>query len=211
MDYCEFLVPFELLQRQINNETISPSSNATDEFVKTKLKDIALSGYKNFAPPNFLLSRDDYQALKSLKDDNNIVITKPDKGNGVVILNRADYTSKMKSILDDETKFKLLTSDPLKSTLKQENKLRNFLKELKKENIITQELYDKLNPIGSKPGILYGLPKIHKANVPLRPILSAIRTSSYNLSKYLVSFLQDISTGPYTISDTFSLLMNFAI
>ena len=27
---------------------------------------------------------------------------------------------------------------------------------------------------GSRPGILYGLPKIHKTGIPLLPILSAI-------------------------------------
>ena len=163
-----------------------------------------MSGYKNFIPPNFLLALDDYKTLKGLKEDKNIVLIKPDKGNGVVILNRSDYTSKMDAVLNDETKFKLLTSDPVKATLNQENKLRNFLKELKRENAITDELYEKLCPTGSRPGILYGLPKVQKVNLPLRPILSALGTHSYNLAKYLVSYLREISVGQYTITDTFS-------
>ena len=82
-----------------------------------------MSGYKNFTPPNFLLTLEDYETLKGLKEDKNIVLIKPDKGNGVVILNHPDYTSKMDAVLNDETKFKLLTSDLIKATLKQENKL----------------------------------------------------------------------------------------
>ncbi len=32
--------------------------------------------------------------LKNLKNDTSIIITKPDKGNGVVILNKTDYIEK---------------------------------------------------------------------------------------------------------------------
>ena len=104
-----------------------------------------MSGHKNFTPPNFLLPSDDYTTWKGLKEDKNIVLIKPDKGNGVVVINRSNYTSKMDATLNDETKFKLLTSDPIKATLNQENKLRNFLKELKREDAIINELYDKLS------------------------------------------------------------------
>ena len=38
-------------------------------------------------------------ALKGLKDDHNIVIVKPDKGNGVLILNRDGYNKKIEDIL----------------------------------------------------------------------------------------------------------------
>ena len=58
-------------------------------------------------------------------------------------------------------------------------------------------------PIGSRPGILYGLPKVHKPNFPLRPIISAIGTHAYKLDKFLVPLLRPFSTNSYTISDTF--------
>ena len=38
---------------------------------------------------------------------------------------------------------------------------------------------------------------------PLRPILSAIKTPSYNISKYLVSILEPIATNKFTIKNTF--------
>ena len=112
---------------------------------------------------------------------------------------------KMYAILSEDSKSRPLSSDPIKAALQKENRLRNLLKKLKKDNVIDQKTY-KLAPLGTRPGTLYGLPKVHKANVPLRPILSALHTNSYNLSKYLLSFINDISPGPYTISDTSSFV-----
>ncbi len=36
---------------------------------------------------------------------------------------------------------------------------------------------------------MYGLPKIHKDNVPLRPIISTIRSATYDLAKYLAKII----------------------
>ena len=60
---------------------------------------VALSGYRNYTAPPFVFSSDEFKVLKNLKNDNSIFIIKPDKGNGVVIINRDDYWSKMESIL----------------------------------------------------------------------------------------------------------------
>ena len=65
------------------------------------------------------------------------------------------------------------------------------------EHIITphqwvQLQYKQLLPTGnsSPPARFYGLPKIHKANCPMRPIVSACGTSTYNLAKYLTKILK---------------------
>ena len=57
---------------------------------------------------------------------------------------------------------------------------------------------------GTKPGILYGLPKIHKCDVSLRPILSAIGTAGYNLAKFFVPLLSAFTTNHFSIKDSFS-------
>ena len=36
---------------------------------------------------------------------------KPDKGNGVIVLDRADYNNKMYNIIHDQLKFKPLSED----------------------------------------------------------------------------------------------------
>ena len=57
---------------------------------------------------------------------------------------------------------------------------------------------------GSSPGVLYGLPKVHKTGCPFRPIVSTVNAYNYNLASYLVSILQPISTNQYTVKDSFS-------
>ena len=51
---------------------------------------------------------------------------KPDKGNGVVILNKDDYNSKMNEILSDTSKFQLLKGDPVKVTLQRESQVKSL-------------------------------------------------------------------------------------
>ena len=51
------------------------------------------------------MSENESSALHALRKDSNMVISKPDKGNGVVDLNRADYVAKMHTLLCDTNKF----------------------------------------------------------------------------------------------------------
>ena len=50
---------------------------------------------------------------------------KPDKGNGVVIVNKDDYHKKMDEILADSSKFELLDDDAVKLTIKRENQVKH--------------------------------------------------------------------------------------
>ena len=51
-------------------------------------------------------------------------------------------------------------------------------------SLLPDETYKKLYATGSGPGILYGLPKTHKANFAtkyqLRPIFAAYNAASYD-------------------------------
>ena len=57
------------------------------------------------------LHREHINAVKSLRNHDSIVISKPDKGSCVVILNRHDYVNKMADILNDTSKFTRLGSE----------------------------------------------------------------------------------------------------
>ena len=82
------------------------------------------------------------------------------------------------------------------------------MKNLKNKNAISEETYNKLRPIGSKPGTLYGLAKVHKPLInglpSVRPILSAIGTPTYKLAKFLFSFLSNITQNEFTVKDSFT-------
>ena len=47
---------------------------------------------------------------------------------------------------------------------------------------------------GSHIGVLYGLPKAHKRDVPTRPICSVIGTSTYELGKFLSQIIKPAAT-----------------
>ena len=50
--------------------------------------------------------------LKQLGKNNNIVILRPDKGDGTVIIDRDVYIQKIFEIIKDRTKFKELSTEP---------------------------------------------------------------------------------------------------
>ena len=89
-----------------------------------------------------------------------------------------------------------------------ENKIVQLLKRLKEKQEISDKVYNELYHTRSKPGILYGLCKIHKSIVdgvpPFRPILSAIGTPTYKLAKFFVPLLVPLTYNQYTIKDSFS-------
>ena len=112
LHYCAFLSPFEMLFKRLKNEHVHEKSRFFPASVKVKLKGIALSRYRSYSRPNFLFSKDEIKTLDGLKDDDSIVIVKPDQGNGIVILNRSDCNKKMEDIPKDKTKFLRLDDDP---------------------------------------------------------------------------------------------------
>ena len=63
------------------------------------------------------------------------------------------------------------------------------MKKHEKSGTLSTEQYKKIKAVRNRPGILYGLCKVHKAITdiypPFGPILSAIGTPSYKLSKFL--------------------------
>ena len=138
--------------------------------------------------------------LKGLKDDDSIMITRPDKGRGVVIVDKEEYNNKMKSILADTTKFKHLKTNISAYVLKLEDKLNRLLRNLK--HIIGESVYNTIYTSGSRPGHLYGLPKIHKLGNPFRPIVSSIGTFNYNLAKFLVPIIAPLTRNEHTIDNS---------
>ena len=79
---------------------------------------------------------------------------KPDKGYGVVILNRSDYTEGILNIINDIHKFKELDSDPI---IIREGKLQRFLRDLKRNGKIDKDIYSNIHPTGLQPPCIYGL------------------------------------------------------
>ena len=83
----------------------------------------------------------------------------------------------------------------------------DYLKSLENSSSLNTNQHKKMKAIKSRPGILHGLCKEHKAIIdvcpPLRRILSAIRIPSYKLTKSLVPKLFAIIFNEFTVKNYF--------
>ena len=144
--------------------------------------------------------------MKKLRTRKGIVIVRPGKGNGVVILDRDRYDRKILEIINDTAKFKKLKDNP---ALSRERQLQRFLRKIKDKNLFDENTYKKIYPCGSKPATIYGLPKTHKMlfdsdDFSLRPIISSIGTYNYNLAKALNEFLDPVIPKEHCTKYSFS-------
>ena len=139
-----------------------------------------------------------HKVLDKRRRSKDIVITRPDNGNGIVDMDRVIYNQEIYALLSDKNKFKKLSEDP-KMLL--QGQLQRYLRELKKRHFLDAATYDRIYPSGWQPSRLYGTPKIHKMKynfeVPsFRPTVSSIGSFNYNLSRFLCNVLTPfIPTG----------------
>ena len=156
------------------------------------------------SPPKALV-----KALNRLKKRDDIVVTKPDKGSGIVVMDKSEYLRLLSAAsIDDTTKFSRvddkrpnLRGRPPKHyhpLLQKEKDVHSIL-----HRILPQEIATSLSPKSSRLAHLYGLPKTHKAKLSMRPILSATGTYNFNLAKWLEEKLKPLSVNEYTITDVF--------
>ena len=153
---------------------------------------MALNSFRYFylnVPQN--LSDNEFQALKNLSRlKKEVIIQKSDKGNSVVLVNKSDYIRHIEGILSDVNKFEKvsLKKEILNFAVNHEEHIKKQLRSTSKNGNLTEQQNKKVKAVGSYPGILYGLCKVHKVVVdvcsPFRPIISAIGTpTSICLSK----------------------------
>ena len=136
------------------------------------------------------MSKDELKALDELKKDQDIRILPADKVRIVVVLDTGEYKQKCENLLKDTATYKNLGSkDP---TSKYSKELVNVLQELEKEGGINREEYRELYPTTEAPPKFYGLPKVHKINNPLRPIVSSIGTITCSCTKHLADILSPL-------------------
>ncbi|XP_068235514.1 uncharacterized protein [Palaemon carinicauda] len=151
--------------------------------------------------------KDDIQILKRLGKDENLIICKPDKGKGAVIMNKSNYLKKVKEVLEKDNTFeKVNVDDPLKHTILLEDRHNRNLRKWQSKGIITEKEYKEVYATGTRPGILYGLPKVHKENIPIRPGMSARKIPLYAFSKFLIQFIENFTFNEYTLKNSMQLI-----
>ena len=96
----------------------------------------------------------------------------------MVIMDRQDYINKANHLLNQNT-YRSIAKDPTSSI---KNKLINILKRVKSQTGLDSNTYKSMYPTGCVPPKFYGLPKIHKPDTPLRPIVSSCGSVTYGVA-----------------------------
>ena len=201
-----YLLSFELLYRDVYD---SDNKNESLLHLKSKIKDVGLSSYRIYNKKDHRfenLSQKEYDAFINLSDNKNTIIQKTDKGNTVVIIDWENYVKEIEEILSYTNKFLKVTevtfnpkrkvNKEIRHLLDVESSIKNCLNSLLDNTYLPKEDYKFLKLVGGRPGIMYGLCKVHKYNLsankipPFRLILSAIGNSTYNLAKFFVPILK---------------------
>ena len=126
------------------------------------------------------LRKEEFEAMKQLRADKNCMVLTADKVVALVVIDKIDYIKRAKELLQDTSTYRTIQGDP---TNRLKNKLINILKKIKAETGMQENTYRRMYPTGASPPKFYGLPKIHKKNIPLRPIVSSIGSVSYGVAK----------------------------
>ena len=150
----EIFTTFEKIHRSFLNNL---KSEETKSQIKAHLSYLANSYFYNYKPSPRILRQ--HRVLRNLSKNKNIIITKPNKGNGVVSLDQKLYYNSFQEIISDTSKFEKPNEGP---TLKHESLVQRFLRKLKQKNIFNENEYNKLYSSGSDPTRIYGSPKVHK-------------------------------------------------
>ena len=117
----------------------------------------------------------------------------------MVIMDRQDYINKANSLLNQNT-YKSIPRD-LTNTIK--NKLNSILKRVKNQTGLDSNTYKSMCPTDCVSPRFYGLPKIHKPDTPLRPIVSSCGSVTYGVAKEFAKILKPlVGKCPHHINST---------
>ena len=164
-----------------------PHSSEQFSALKVRLSDLAHAYCGNSIDiDDFLILKECIQATRSLRRIKNIHVTKPDKGSGVVIMNKSDFILKMNFILQNNSNFENFgPSSEFDNTAKIEAHIQRPLLQLKKEGLLQSNIYSRIRPTGSKRPHMYGLPKIYKQDLSFRPVLSMTGSAQHHSAQWL--------------------------
>ena len=142
--------------------------DCTEIYQKTKE---ILQHYKKKKSYTRNITKEEKEAIKTLREDASCVVLTADKGVALVVMDKSQYVDKCMALLDDTKVYK-----PCKDTTKKLHRdIQETLRQLNREHGSSRlywwskHHYNKLLPTDnlSPPPRFYGLPKIHKANCPM--------------------------------------------
>ena len=157
MTESDILASAESVWDQISRNNICKESHYHVERAKNSLRALAFN-LIDFDNNQVYKDKKKLEIIKNLRKE--LVILKPDKGNGVVLLRTIDYYNAIENLFSDPSKFKQIYNDPTPTRL---TSLQRYLKQLNKRGELTDGVYNNIHPKNAKIARAHGLPKVHKS------------------------------------------------
>lgn len=139
---------------------------------------------------------------KFLKRHKDIIILQSDKGNKTVAIYKKEYERKMEKLLEDKNTYQVMNTDPTNKLVRTNN---NIISQLYRDKYMDNWQKHRLTCSAATAPRIYGLPKIHKCGIPLRPIVSSIQVPCYQLSKHIGLILKNIISNKYNVKNSLEL------
>lgn len=182
----------------------------------TKKKDILVARTTNVIT-NHLQSHGDHnnslsvlydKSRRFLSQNPNLLVLRADKGAVTVLITKEHYHNLALDILNDSESYLTLSRDPTSTVQQKANKLISNLKKDGQVDELTAKQHMIYNPVAPK---FYGLPKIHKDPVKLRPIISSIDSPLSKVSTLVANILSKAydPNNPYFTKDSFQFAQEF--
>ncbi|XP_055692782.1 uncharacterized protein LOC129795483 [Lutzomyia longipalpis] len=144
------------------------------------------------------------KAVAFIREHPEIIIAKSDKGNRTTVMWRADYDSKMMALITAPGDYIEEKGDKTSGYERQKNMLVSTLHSF---GYIDDKTRRTLTTYNAKSPAIYGLPKVHKAGAPLRPIVSCIQSPTHGLSQLLSGILRLVADQhQYNVRDSFGFV-----
>ncbi|BHF62888.1 hypothetical protein SprV_0200587600 [Sparganum proliferum] len=145
--------------------------------------------------PHATITKAEQSALKTLRADTSIVILPADIGRSTVVMDKADYIQKANALLEDRQAYLPCNDEPMRKLVTQ---LDKTLADMQTSKTINKSARLAIKPVDAAAPRFYGLPKIHKAGVPLRPIVSLRDAPTFNLAKWMFRNLRSLTSDAGT-------------
>ena len=117
-----------------------------------------------------------------------IIITKANKGDTIVVMNTSHYVELAHQHLSDLNTYQLLTEDP---TQEAATRFNQYILDSKQRGVVSQWEIEKLYlPENTSTQMIYFLPKLHKNPLKLRPIISCLNGPTCTAAAFLDKPLQ---------------------
>lgn len=177
--------------------------NKLQTFVNSQL---ASSGNKHFSSETFIshyISKLFKDAKNFLSSNPDLMLINSDKGNNTVLMYKQEYSMFGIEHLSDPKLYLSSSKSPLLSLVKKNNSL---VRKLHTQNLIDDKQRDHLLSSHSSLAEIYFLPKIHKPNFGIRPIVSYINYPTYSLSKFISDPLKAALDAKFSLLNSFQLV-----